>query len=88
MANEHFWDNGAPTVSTDKIYMLEFETLEGVKRFTDLMTISDALKIFNNLKAGRETVQCEVFKVEGDVKSSFQQFKANVIEVDGKKMII
>ena len=88
MADEHFWDNGAPTVSTDKSYMLEFETLAGVKRYTDLLTIDDALKIFNNLKAGRETVHCEVYKVEGENKSSFQQFTANVIEVDGKKMII
>lgn len=88
MADEHFWDNGAPTVSTDKKYMLEYETLTGEKKATELMAIDAALNLFNNLKAGRETVECVVYKVEGDDKSSFQQFKANVIDVGGTKMII
>ncbi len=88
MADEHFWDNGAPTISTDKLYMLEYETLTGEKKSTDLMTIDEALNMFNSLKSGRETVEGVVYKVEGNDKTSFQQFKANVIDVGGTKMII
>lgn len=88
MADEHFWDNGTSKISTEKAYMLEFETLAGAKKHTGLLTIDDALKLFNVLKAGRETVECVVYKVEGEDKSSFQQFKANVIDVGGTKMII
>ncbi len=88
MADEHFWDNGAPTISADKLYMLEYETLTGEKKSTELMAIDDALNMFNRLKAGRETVECVVYKVNGNEKASFQQFKANVIDVGGTKMII
>ena len=88
MADEHFWDNGVSQVSTDKSYMLEYETLTGEKKSTDMMTIDEALNLFISLKTGRETVEAVVYKVEGDSKSSFQQFKANVIDVGGTKMII
>lgn len=88
MADEHFWDNGVSAVSTDKDYKLVYETLTGEKVTTPMMAIDEALAKFAELKAGRETVCCEVIKVNGAEEQTVQQFKANVIDVGGTKMII
>ena len=88
MANEHFWDNGVSAVSTEENCKLVFETLDGVRKTTPLMTIDKTLQLMNVLKNGRETVSCEAIKVDGDIEQTIQSFKLNVIEVDGKKIII
>lgn len=88
MADEHFWDHGVSQVSTDKSYFVAYENLSGEKKTTHLMTIDEALAFFNGLKSGRETVEAVVYKYDGQNSTSFQQFKANVIDVGGTKMII
>ncbi len=88
MADEHFWDNGVSNISTEENCKLVFETLDGLKKFTPMLPINKALKLFDTLKNGRETVSCEVIKVNGEEEQTIQSFKLNVIEIDGKKMII
>lgn len=88
MANEHFWDNGVSNISTEENCKVIFETLDGAHKNTPLMTIDKALQLMNALKNGRATVSCEVIKVDNGTEQSVQSFKMNVIEVDGKKMII
>lgn len=88
MANEHFWDNGVSAISTEENCKLVFENLEGVRKTTPLMTIDKTLQLMEVLKNGRETVSCEAIKVDGDSEQTIQSFKLNVIEVDGKKIII
>lgn len=88
MADEHFWDSGVSAISSEESYKLVFETLTGEKKTTPLMTIDKTLKLMDVLKNGRQTVSCEAIKVDGDAEQTIQSFKLNVIEVDGKKMII
>lgn len=88
MADEHFWDNGVSEVSKEANCKLIYETIEGKKMTTPLLPIDKALKLMDVLKNGRETVSCEVLRVSGDEEQTIQSFKMNVIEVDGKKMII
>jgi len=88
MADEHFWDNGVSKISTEENCRLIFENLDGVKKTTPLMTIDKTLQLMEVLKNGRETVSCEAIKVDGDSEQTIQSFKMNVIEVDGKKIII
>ncbi|MBP9995676.1 MAG: hypothetical protein KBT19_00205 [Lachnospiraceae bacterium] len=88
MADEHFWDNGVPTVSKDVNCKLIYETLTGENKETELMTIDEALKMFEALKVGRETVKCEAVKVVDGQNQAIQSFKQNVIDVGGTKMII
>jgi len=88
MANEHFWDNGVSSISTEENCRLNFETIEGEKKTTPLMTIDKTLKLMEVLKSGRQTVSCEAVKVVDGQEQSIQSFKLNVIEVDGQKIII
>jgi len=88
MANEHFWDNGVGSISTEENCKLLFETINGEKKTTPLMTIDKALQLLNVLKNGRQTVTGEVIKVEGDTEQTVQSFKMDVIDIDGKKMIL
>lgn len=88
MANEHFWDNGVSEVSKEENCKLVYETLDGKHMTTPLLPIDKALKLSDVLKNGRETVSCEVLRVNGDEEQTIQSFKMNVIEVDGKKVII
>lgn len=88
MADEHFWDHGVSDVSQEENCKLVFETITGEKKTTPLMTIDKTLKLMNALKNGRQTVSCEARKVDGDQEQTIQAFKLNVIEVDGKKIII
>lgn len=88
MANEHFWDNGVSNVSTEENCKLIFETLEGEKKTTPMMTIDKALQLMNVLKNGRKTVSCEAIKVDNGVEQPIQSFKLNVMEVDGQKIIL
>ncbi len=88
MADEHFWDNGVSNISTEENCRLNFETLQGEKKTTPMMTIDKALKLMDVLKNGRQTVSCEVIKIENDSEQTIQSFKLNVIEVDGNKIII
>ena len=75
-------------VSTEENCKLVFETLDGLKKTTPLMTIDKTLKLMDVLKNGRETVSCEAIKISNDIEQTIGSFKLNVIEVDGKKMII
>jgi len=50
MANEHFGDNGVNSVSTEEICRLYFETINGEKKTTPLMSIDKALKLMDVLK--------------------------------------
>lgn len=88
MADEHFWDNGVSSISNEENCRLNFETLQGEKKNTPLMTIDKALKLMDVLKNGRQTISCEVVKVENGSEQTIQSFKLNVIEVDGNKIII
>lgn len=88
MENEHFWDNGVSSVSTEANCKVVFETIDGLTKDTPLLTIDKALKLLDVLKNGRETVRGEVIKVSDGSEQTVQSFKMNVIEVDGKKMII
>lgn len=88
MADVHFWDNGVSSISDVENCKLLFETINGEKKTTPLMTIDKALKLMDVLKSGRQTVSCEVIKVENDEEQTIQSFKLNVIEVDGEKIII
>lgn len=88
MADEHFWDNGVSNISKEENCKLYFETIDGLKKDTPFMTIDKALKLMEVLKNGRQTVSCEAVKVDGNEQQTIQSFKLNVIEVDGKKMII
>lgn len=88
MANEHFWDNGVSSISTEENCKLVFETIDGLKKTTPLMDIDKTLKLMDVLKNGRQTVSCEAIKVENGEEQTIQAFKLNVIEVDGKKVII
>ena len=88
MADEHFWDNGVSNISQEENCKLIFETIEGEKKTTPFMTIDKTLKLMDVLKNGRQTVSCEVIKVENGIEQTIQSFKLNVIEVDGKKIII
>lgn len=88
MADEHFWDNGVSSVSTEENCKLIFETLSGETKTTPLMSIDKTLKLMDALKNGRETVSCRAVKVVDGVEQDIQSFKLNVIEVDGQKIII
>lgn len=88
MANEHFWDNGVSNVSSEENCMLRFETIDGYKKTTPLMTIDKTLQLMDALKNGRQTVSCEAIKVVDGQEQAIQSFKLNVIEVDGQKIII
>ena len=88
MQNEHFWDNGVSSVSTEENCKLIFETIEGERKTTPLMTIDKTLKLMEALKNGRQTVSCEAVKVENGIEQTIQSFKLNVIEVDGRKVIL
>lgn len=88
MADEHFWDNGVSSVSQEENCKLNFETIEGERKTTPLMTIDKTLQLMDVLKNGRQTVSCEAVKVVDGEEQSIQSFKLNVIEVDGKKIII
>lgn len=88
MADEHFWDNGVSSVSTEENCKLIFETLSGATKTTPLMSIDKTLKLMDALKNGRETVSCRAVKVVDGVEQDIQSFKLNVIEVDGQKIII
>lgn len=88
MADEHFWDNGVSNISTEENCKLIFETIDGEKKTTPLLTIDKALKLMDVMKNGRKTVSCEVVKVENGVEQSIQSFKLNVMEIDGKKIIL
>lgn len=88
MADEHFWDNGVSSISTEENCRLNFETIDGQKKTTPLMTIDKALKLMDVLKNGRETVSCNAVKVVDGKEEAIQSFKLNVIDVDGKKIII
>lgn len=88
MADEHFWDNGVSQISTEENCKLVFETIDGLQKSTPMMTIDKTLKLMDALKNGRQTVSCEAIKVDGDTEQTIQAFKLNVIEVDGKKIII
>ena len=88
MQNEHFWDNGVSSVSTEENCKLIFETIEGERKTTPLMTIDKTLKLMEALKNGRQTVSCEAVKVENGIEQTIQSFKLNVIEVDGEKIVI
>lgn len=88
MADEHFWDNGVSSISTEENCKLVFETIKGEKKTTPLMTIDKTLKLMDVLKNGRETVSCEAIKVTDEGEQAIQSFKLNVIEVDGQKIII
>lgn len=88
MADEHFWDNGVGNISTEENCKLTFETIDGMIKNTPLMTIDKALKLMEVLKNGRETVSCRALRIVDGTEQDIQSFKLNVIEVDGKKMII
>ena len=88
MADEHFWDNGVSNISSEENCKLIFETIDGEKKTTPLMTIDKTLKLMDALKNGRQTVSCEAIKVDNGQEQTIQAFKLNVIEVDGKKIII
>lgn len=88
MADEHFWDNGVSSISTEENCKLIFETIDGLKKTTPLMTIDKTLKLMDALKNGRQTVSCQAVKVVDGQEQSIQSFKLNVIEVDGQKIII
>lgn len=88
MANEHFWDNGVNSVSTEENCRLYFETINDEKKTTPLMSIDKALKLMDVLKNGRETVSCNAVRVIDGEEQPIQSFTLNVIEVDGKKIII
>lgn len=88
MADEHFWDNGVSSISGEENCKLVFETIEGERKTTPLMTIDKTLKLMDALKNGRQTVSCEAIKVDNGQEQTIQAFKLNVIEVDGKKIII
>lgn len=88
MADEHFWDNGVSDISSEENCKLNFETITGEKKTTPLMTIDKTLKLMDALKNGRQTISCEAIKVDGNQEQTIQAFKLNVIEVDGKKIII
>ncbi|MDO4966334.1 MAG: hypothetical protein Q4E51_06450 [Lachnospiraceae bacterium] len=88
MADEHFWDNGVSSISTEENCKLVFETIDGQNKTTPLMTIDKTLKLMDALKNGRQTVSCEAIKVSDGEEQTIQAFKLNVIEVDGKKIII
>ena len=89
MADEHFWDNGVSSISTEENCKLVFETIKGEKKTTPMMTIDKALSLLNSLKSGRETVWCNAVKVGPDgAEQDIQSFKQNVIDVGGTKIII
>ena len=88
MADEHFWDNGVSSISTEENCKLNFETIDGERKTTPLMTIDKTLKLMDVLKNGRQTVSCEAVKVVDGQEQSIQSFKLNVVEVDGQKIII
>lgn len=88
MANEHFWDNGVSSISTEENCMLIFETLEGQQKKTPFMTIDKTLQLMDVLKNGRQTVSCRAIKVVDGQEQDIQSFKLNVIDVDGQKIII
>lgn len=88
MADEHFWDNGVGSISTEENCKLKFENLEGIVKTTPFMSIDKALQLMEVLKNGRETVKCEAFKVVDGEDEPIQSFSLNVIEVDGKKIIV
>ena len=88
MANQHFWDNGVSNISSEENCKLIFETIDGELKTTPLMTIDKTLKLMDVLKNGRQTVSCKAIKVNGDQEQTIQSFKLNVIDVDGKKIII
>lgn len=88
MADIHFWDNGVGEVSKEENCKLVFETLAGEIKGTPLMAIDKALQLMDALKKGRQTVSCEVLRVTDGEEQTVQQFKLNVIEVDGQKIII
>lgn len=88
MANEHFWDNGVSSISSEENCKLIFETIDGKQKTTPMMTIDNTLKLMDALKNGRQTVSCKAIKVDGDQEQTIQSFKLNVIEVDGQKIII
>ena len=88
MADEHFWDNGVSNISSEENCKLIFETIDGEKKTTPLMTIDKTLQLMDVLKKGLQTVSCEAIKVENGEEQTIQQFKLNVFEVDGKKIII
>lgn len=88
MADEHFWDNGVSSISTEENCKLNFETLDGQKKTTPLMTIDKTLQLMDVLKNGRQTVSCEAVKVVDGQEQAIQSFKLNVIEIDGNKIII
>lgn len=88
MADEHFWDNGVSSISTEENCKLNFETIDGERKTTPLMTIDKTLQLMDVLKNGRQTVSCEAVKVVDGQEQSIQSFKLNVVEVDGQKIII
>lgn len=88
MANEHFWDNGVSSISTEENCKLIFETLDGQQKTTPLMTIDKTLQLMDVLKNGRQTVSCQAVRVVDGEEQAIQSFKLNVIEVDGQKIII
>ena len=88
MADEHFWDNGVNSISTEENCRLYFETIDGEKKTTPLMTIDKTLQLMDVLKNGRQTVSCNAVRLIDGVEQPIQSFALNVIEVDGKKIII
>ena len=88
MANEHFWDNGVSNVSTEENCKLVFETIDGLKKSTPLMSIDTTLQLMDVLKNNRQTVSCEAIKIENGEEQTIKTFRLNVIEVDGQKIII
>ena len=88
MADEHFWDNGVNSISTEENCRLYFETIDGEKKTTPLMTIDKTLQLMDVLKNGRQTISCNAVRLIDGVEQPIQSFALNVIEVDGKKIII
>ena len=88
MADEHFWDNGVNSTSTEENCRLYFETIDGEKKTTPLMAIDKTLQLMDVLKNGRQTVSCSAVRIVDGEEQPIQSFSLNVVEVDGKKIII
>jgi len=88
MADVHFWDNGLGERSTALEYKLKYETLEGNVVETELTTLDKAAGQFESLKSGRQTAWCELIHCENGTEVSQQQFKFNVMDIGGVKIIL